>query len=95
MISKDNTADVVADTTDGIGNGLDEPFIPNPGTSQPTITYTIKAANDAVKFVRFAATVTNVQTVKVFVVDTNNNVVAPINPKQVKLAIPFLRYYLY
>jgi len=90
MISKDNTADVVSETTNGKGNGLDEPFIPNSGAVQPTISYTIKANNDDVKFVRVALTVTNVQTVKVYVVDTNNNVVAPINPKQVKHVIPIV-----
>ncbi|PJE77385.1 hypothetical protein CI610_03693 [invertebrate metagenome] len=84
MISQDDTTDVVSSTTDGNGNGLTEAFVPNSGVSKPTISYTIKAINDDVKFFRFSAKVWNVQTIQVFVLDSSNNPVAPINPREVR-----------
>ncbi|XP_060080481.1 mucin-2-like [Ylistrum balloti] len=89
MISEDNTVDVVSNTKDGNGNGLEVAFVPNSGVLNPSITYMIKAINEEVKFVRFAAKVWNVMTIKVFVLDENNNAVAPINPKQVSLSGPY------
>ena len=87
MISKDNTADVEAETDDGSGNGLEEPFVPNPDIEEPTISYRIKAVNQEVKFVSVAFKATNVQTVKIIVVDSDNNYVAPFNPKEVNCDI--------
>lgn len=84
MISQDDSTDVVSQTTDGRGDGIEEPFVPNPDVSEPTITYTIKAINDDVKFFRFAAKVWNVQTIQVFVLDKNDKPVTPINPRKVR-----------
>lgn len=92
IISKDDTTDVVFNTNSGTGNGLDVPFVPNPGTPQPSITYTIKSINGVVKFVKISITVRFIQTVKVFVLDTNDNAVAPINPKQVKCANRIMKW---
>ena len=85
-ITQGETTDVVATTNDGDGDGFDTAFVVNTGNAPATITYTINAVNNEVKFMKFVAKVWNVQTIKVFVLDENNDEVAPINPRNVPVS---------
>ncbi|XP_033761285.1 SCO-spondin-like isoform X2 [Pecten maximus] len=89
MISKDNSTEVDSSTTDGNGNGLDETFVPDSNVLKSTIRYTIKSTNDYVKFFQFSAKVWNVASIQVFVLDKNNNPVAPINTLEVTASEPY------
>lgn len=85
-ISNGNTADIVATSNGGDGDGIDSAFVPSNGNERPTITYTVRAVDNDVKFMRFVARVWDVKTIKVFVLDANNGAVSPFNPRDVPVS---------